>query len=732
MATQLSTGGAIMRTVFAALALILVAPIAIHAQTGYIGIFSNNTGTNCNITDAAPGLLSVYVVHVNSTGATACQYKAAKPACMTATYLSDTNLFGVTIGNSQTGVSIGYGGCRNGNIHLQTISYFASGTTPACCSYPATCDPLGYNACSGGLIDFVDCDFNPTLGTGAAGVINGNATCPCGALPGPGFPHDPSPPDGATGLPLGVQLSWQCEHSLGLPLTYDVYLGTSPSPPRVATSHPTNTYSPNFLNYNTTYFWKITAKDSEGRTATGPVWDFTTSNTPASRLAVSSASNYCGLVDPAPLDTIVIDVLIYNSLSPIDAGGFDLTYDPSVLTFMYCVPGDLTEGWDYFRGSDRGNYVRIGGFDLVPIPQWTSGTFARVYFVHDICGIEASGAVNLCPQNLTDDLLTLGPECGEYRFEKYYANGDVNDDGNVTPGDALCAFKGYLSFPLPPEGDCGLPGWDVRSDVNCSRDLTPADALCIFENWLEESCPFCNEWTPWGRKTSLPETQAVVSFTVVREKEDVVVVPVRVSRVPAIKAFGFELTYPADQMEYVDFVPLSAARDMDQIDMKVIEPGRIRVGGYTTRAVSASAPTDILELRFRASVEELSGNMTIGAFVDHLYGAEPVTRVLGSREGEDAGGDVQLFQNHPNPFNPVTAITYEIPASMGEIPVTLVVYNVEGRRVRTLVNAEQPGGVYRVEWDGRNDTGDPASSGVYFYVLKAGPQVVKKKMLLLK
>jgi hypothetical protein len=721
-----------MRKVFLALMLILVIPIAIHAQTGYIGLFSDNTGTNCNITDTAPGLLAVYVVHVNSIGAAACQYKATKPPCLTATYLSDTNPFGVTIGSSQTGVSIGYGACRTGNIHVQTINFFAAGTTPACCSYYATCDPLGQNACSQGFLDFVDCDFNPTVGQGRYAVVNGNTSCPCGAVPGPGFPYDPSPPDDAVDLPLGTQLSWQCENSGVDSLTYDVYIGTSTSPPRVVTDHPTNTYSPNFLMYNTTYYWKITARDSEGRTATGPLWSFTTSAVPASRLAVSSASSYCGLLNPAPLDTIVFDIWIYNSISPIDAGGLDLTYDPSVLTFMYCVPGNLTSGWDYFRGADRGNYIRIGGFDLVPIPQGSSGTFARVYFAHDICGVDSSGAVTLCPQNLTDDLVTLGPECGEYRYEKYYANGDVNNSGNVTPGDALCAFKGYLSFPAPPEAECGLPGWDVRSDVNCSRTLTPADALCIFENWLEESCPFCYEWTPWGRKNALPETQAIVSFTVVREKDDMIAVPVRVSRVPTIKAFGFELSYPADQMEYVDLVRLSATRDMDQLDMKVIEPGRIRVGGYTTRAVSASAPTDILELRFKASAEELSGAMTIDSFVDHLYGAKPVMRVLGSNGGDDSGTDIQLFQNHPNPFNPVTAISYEIPASMGEIPVTLVVYNVEGRRVKTLVNAEQPGGVYRVEWNGRNDTGDPASSGVYFYVLKAGPQVVKKKMLLLK
>jgi hypothetical protein len=157
-------------------ALLCLFASAAFGQAGTIGIFSDNAGTNPFITDAAPGLLSVYVVHVATAGATACQYKATKPPCMTATYLSDTNVFGVTIGNSQTGVSIGYGTCRVGTIHVQTISYFASGTTPSCCYYPVVPDPLGS---SGGVgVDIVDCAFQPDVAEGGYGVINANG-CDC-------------------------------------------------------------------------------------------------------------------------------------------------------------------------------------------------------------------------------------------------------------------------------------------------------------------------------------------------------------------------------------------------------------------------------------------------------------------------------------------------------------------------------------------------------------------------
>jgi len=159
--------------------LMLGATVALAQGGGRIGVFSENTGTNCAITDAAAGLLSVYVVHIGTTGATASQYIAAKPSCMTATYLSDTNLFGVTVGNSQTGVSVGYGTCRVGTIHTQTLSFFASGTTPACCIYKVTCDPLGVNQCNLGKVDIVDCSFVPGVAAGQSGVVNSTGACTC-------------------------------------------------------------------------------------------------------------------------------------------------------------------------------------------------------------------------------------------------------------------------------------------------------------------------------------------------------------------------------------------------------------------------------------------------------------------------------------------------------------------------------------------------------------------------
>ncbi len=88
-----------------------------------------------------------------------------------------------------------------------------------------------------------------------------------------------------------------------------------------------------------------------------------------------------------------------------------------------------------------------------------------------------------------------------------------------------------------------------------------------------------------------------------------------------------------------------------------------------------------------------------------------------------------LHPNRPNPFNPTTTITYDLPRTSA---VRLAIYDVSGREVRTLLDATQPAGSHLAVWDGRNARGEPAASGVYFYRLRAGDFVETKKMVLLK
>jgi hypothetical protein len=86
--------------------------------------------------------------------------------------------------------------------------------------------------------------------------------------------------------------------------------------------------------------------------------------------------------------------------------------------------------------------------------------------------------------------------------------------------------------------------------------------------------------------------------------------------------------------------------------------------------------------------------------------------------------EFSLYQNFPNPFNPVTAIGYQLSAVSH---VELSVFDLLGQRVATLVNEKQNAGSYQVEWDGRRFAG-----GVYYYRIKVGAFVDIKKMVLIK
>ncbi len=119
----------------------------------------------------------------------------------------------------------------------------------------------------------------------------------------------------------------------------------------------------------------------------------------------------------------------------------------------------------------------------------------------------------------------------------------------------------------------------------------------------------------------------------------------------------------------------------------------------------------------RANVEYILGN-----FLDEPYeptGAEKASPKL----------VFNLRQNFPNPFNPVTNIRFTIPEKCF---VSLNVYDVSGRLVKTLVSKEIPANVYSINWDGTNREGQNVASGVYFYRIVAGSFIAAKKMVLIR
>ena len=100
------------------------------------------------------------------------------------------------------------------------------------------------------------------------------------------------------------------------------------------------------------------------------------------------------------------------------------------------------------------------------------------------------------------------------------------------------------------------------------------------------------------------------------------------------------------------------------------------------------------------------------------------------REDEEIlPGHFRLSQSYPNPFNNQAVIKYSL---FKRTEVSLVIYNVLGQKVRTLVNNERQSGDVSVTWDGKDDRGRDLSSGIYFYQLRAGESAETRRMVLLK
>jgi len=129
------------------------------------------------------------------------------------------------------------------------------------------------------------------------------------------------------------------------------------------------------------------------------------------------------------------------------------------------------------------------------------------------------------------------------------------------------------------------------------------------------------------------------------------------------------------------------------------------------------------------------GENDLTAAADIAGSTLPVTVTVGTPTGPASGvGDLRsrgavLNRNHPNPFNPATTISFTL-AESG--PVNLSVYNVAGRLVRTLVDADLEPGHHAAIWDGQDRSGRLAASGTYLYRLTTGGKVLAGKMTLVE
>ncbi len=265
------------------------------------------------------------------------------------------------------------------------------------------------------------------------------------------------------------------------------------------------------------------------------------------------------------------------------------------------------------------------------------------------------------------------------------------------------------------------PAAHIQGDVTGNGDVTAFDASFILR-WatgditcfpVEDGCDVATKRTvesngvlAWGE----PENDAAA---------DLIRLPLQLSNVEG-PINSLTLTLPVDSrimsVEGMDSTlpeDWQATYAIEDDVLRVVMAGVSPLGNSDLATINVRWLTDDAQLTWTGPYFLNEKQPTVLRGVD--VGTVPDTFVLGN--------------NYPNPFNPVTTITYELPE---QARVTLTIYNALGQKVRTLVDADQNTGRYKVRWDSRSDAGTQVASGTYLYRIEAGDFVATKTLILIK
>ncbi|MGI0014042.1 MAG: FlgD immunoglobulin-like domain containing protein, partial [Nitrososphaera sp.] len=158
--------------------------------------------------------------------------------------------------------------------------------------------------------------------------------------------------------------------------------------------------------------------------------------------------------------------------------------------------------------------------------------------------------------------------------------------------------------------------------------------------------------------------------------------------------------------------------------------GKSNVLTVTFKVVGAKDSSTVLDLAFSAMATGSPAFTNLLPILTVTDGTITVADPTSVRERAAPPQGFRLEQNFPNPFNPETTIPFTVPAAW-KAPITLRIYDLHGRLVKTLLEGKiMPSGVHHAVWDGKDSSGEPATSGLYFYQLTSGKLVATRKMVL--
>lgn len=331
--------------------------------------------------------------------------------------------------------------------------------------------------------------------------------------------------------------------------------------------------------------------------------------------------------------------------------------------------------------------------------------------------------------------------------------GDVSGDNIVNSTDALIILTYDAGSPIPPAFLARITAG--FGNVNSDNFTNSTDALIIltYDAGVQVPFPIGDPMCPPGNLAS--SLNAVPSSGALLKTEKKIHAFAESGAAPIASGQMLSVPVTIDLANFPEELGSFTARlEWNPAILQLLNYSGGKTGGFENPVVNdleaksgkltvananpygAKGSVNILNLRFKAigdpgssaalslSFSAMAAAYTFTDLLPYLAVSEETLTLT----AETQPGDFTL-ENFPNPFNPSTKVYYQLPR---ESEVEIAVYNVLGQKVQTLVKERQAAGKYVVRWEGRDEQGQPAPSGIYFLQMRAGQFVAERKLLLLK
>jgi hypothetical protein len=272
------------------------------------------------------------------------------------------------------------------------------------------------------------------------------------------------------------------------------------------------------------------------------------------------------------------------------------------------------------------------------------------------------------------------------------------------------------------------------ANANVSLDTTVSayDATLILQYGvgLLDSLPFTG-----STESCLADGDIAMQNSSVQEN-DILEIPIILNNGNNILSFEGNIIFNPEHLSFQDIV-WSKLTDNFMTDIN-FENGNIQIAGASVKpkdeaegvfaTLQFTVNNNFTETETAVTIEKFRWNE--GEYMKNISVIVYPNTATGNIENNSIPMEYSLSRNYPNPFNPTTTINYSLKETQ---PVQILIYNQMGNLVNTLVNTVKTMGNHSVIWSGKNEQGEKVASGIYFYSLKVGSNILfTQKMIMIK